>query len=129
MESSRSVIWALPVLWKTALSMIIEVAAHSTRTLLPRCFHFSAAPEFLSTGCRSLSTDIYSLAMVLLELTIGDFAYTPSDLLSCTVNGVVDTERVSEAYLSDGQFKSDVQFGKRPSIFSEVPARRDRKDK
>lgn len=55
-----------------------------------------AAPDFLQTCKRTLSTDIYSLGMVFLELVKGDFAYAQQDLEKYMVNNVLDTNMVSD---------------------------------
>ena len=43
-----------------------------------------------------MSTDIYSLGMVFLELVKGGFAYAQQDLEDCMVNNVMDTNKVSD---------------------------------
>ena len=58
--------------------------------------HYRAASDFLLTSKRSLSTDIYSLGMVFLELVKGGFAYTQQDLECFMVNNVMDTNTVSD---------------------------------
>ncbi|CBK21058.2 uncharacterized protein [Blastocystis hominis] len=76
-----------------------------------RCSLYAAAPDFLLTSKRSLSTDIYSLGMVFLELVKGGFAYTQQDLECFMVNNVMDTNT----------FVQHILYGQRPSIPSEVP--------
>lgn len=63
---------------------------------LPLSVYCRAAPDFLLTCKRTLSTDIYSLGMVFLELVKGGFAYAQQDLEDCMVNNVMDTNKVSD---------------------------------
>ena len=62
----------------------------------PLSIYCRAAPDFLLTCKRTLSTDIYSLGMVFLELVKGGFADAQQDLEDFMVNNVMDTNKVSD---------------------------------